>query len=100
MAGGEVEHLSNMSYNDDMNATIRNIDERLYRSLKARAAGEGRSIGEVLNDAIREYLLSRKIQRGKRRSRPGFLDLGPVDLGPGTERLSDEIDELLYGREP
>jgi hypothetical protein len=83
-----------------MNATMRNIDERLYRLLKARAAGEGRAVGEVLDDAIREYLLSRRIQRRKRRSRPGFLDLGPVDLGPGTEHLSAEIDDALFMREP
>jgi plasmid stability protein len=36
-----------------MNATIRNIDETLCRSLKARAASEGRAMGEALNDAIR-----------------------------------------------
>ena len=98
MVGIKVERVSNMSYNDDMNATIRNIDDGLYKSLKAQAASEGRAIGEVLNDAIREYLFTRKVRRRKGRVKPGFLDLEPVDFGPGNEHLSEEIDQILYGR--
>ena len=39
-----------------MDTTIRNLDEWTYRELKARAALEGRTIGEVVNEAIRSYL--------------------------------------------
>lgn len=92
MGSGEIERVSDMSYNDDMNATIRNIDGKLYLELKARAAREGRTIGAVLNDAIRSYLGGTR--RGRRKTR--FLDLEPVDFGPGNERLSEEIDEVVY----
>ena len=85
-----------MSYNDDMNVTIRNIDGKLYKALKARAAVEGRTIGEVLGDAIKEYLFLRKV-RGRRGRGVRLADLKPVDYGPGNERLSEEIDEILYG---
>jgi len=35
----------------------------------------------------------------KRERRPGksLLRLRPVDWGPGTEKSSTEIDEVLYG---
>lgn len=85
--------MSYMSYNDDMNATIRNIDGNLYRMLKARAAREGRTIGEVLNDAIRSYLSESSSPRKKR----SLFDIAPEPFPPGNERLSEQIDEILYG---
>jgi plasmid stability protein len=76
-----------------MDKTIRNLDERAYRALKARAASQGRSLGEVVSEAIRSYL---------GRPRPGsgtasLADLIPEDLGPGTETLSDDVDTIVYG---
>jgi len=39
-----------------MDTTIRNLDEQAYKALRARAVLEGRTIGEVINEAIRGYL--------------------------------------------
>ncbi len=39
-----------------MDTTIRNLDETAYRQLKARAALEGKTIGEMVNEAIRAFL--------------------------------------------
>lgn len=39
-----------------IDTTIRNIDDTAYRAIKARAALEGRSIGELVTDAIQIYL--------------------------------------------
>ena len=39
-----------------MDTTIRNLDEAAYRSLKARGALAGKTIGEMVNEAIRAYL--------------------------------------------
>lgn len=75
-----------------MDTTVRNLDEALYRKLKSRAALEGRNLGEVLNAAIRAYL-----------GRPGpdrrgsLRDLRPERFGRGNERLSEEIDAVVYG---
>jgi len=44
-----------------MRTTIR-IDDDLYRSVKQRAAATGRSISEVLEDAVRAGLAPRLIQ--------------------------------------
>lgn len=74
-----------------MDATIRNLDDDAYRALKAKAALEGKSVGEALNEAIRAYVGR---PRGKKHS---LRDIKPVDFGPGTERLSEEIDDILYG---
>lgn len=82
-----------MCYNRDMDTTIRNLDDRVYRKLKARAALVGKTIGEALNDAIRAYL-----------ARPDFVpktgslrDLTPEAYPTGNERLSSEIDRIVYG---
>lgn len=35
-----------------MDTTVRNLDEAAYRKAKARAALEGKTIGEVISDAL------------------------------------------------
>lgn len=82
-----------MCYIVNMNTTIRNLDKQAYRALKARAALTGKTIGEVVNEAIRSYLA-----RPKTFSRRGSLkDLIPETYPKGNERLSEEIDILVYG---
>lgn len=78
-----------------MDVTVRNVDDDAYRRLKARAALEDRTLGEVLTDAIEAYLEGTR-SAGDTGS---LADLEPVDFGPGNERLSVEHDEVLYGRE-
>ncbi|HSI98088.1 MAG TPA: hypothetical protein VK926_06965 [Gaiellaceae bacterium] len=76
-----------------MDTTIRNLDERAYRELKARAALTGRTIGELVNEAIRAYLARPGEQAGRRSLR----DLTPEPYPVGTERLSEEVDVVVYG---
>ena len=76
-----------------MDTTIRNLDEELYRQLKARAALEGSNIGELINDALRGYLA-----RSSNGPKHGSLrDLEPESYPEGCERLSEEIDAVVYG---
>ena len=76
-----------------MDTTIRNLDERAYRSLKARAALLGKTMGEAVNDAIRAYLTRPDVL-----PRPGSLrDLTPEAYPEGSEHLSEEIDAIAYG---
>lgn len=77
-----------------MDVTVRNVDEDAYRRLKARAALEDRTVGEVLSEAIRSYVRGDLAPFEKTGS---LLDIEPVDFGPGTEQLSERIDEILYG---
>lgn len=76
-----------------VDTTIRNLDARVYRSLKARAAMSGKTIGEVVNEAIRAYLARPDLLPGQ----GGLRDLTPEAYPEGTERLSEEIDAVVYG---
>lgn len=76
-----------------MDTTIRNLDEGAYRELKARAALAGKTIGDVLTEAIRCYL-ARPASVTKRGS---LRDLTPERYPKGNERLSERIDHVVYG---
>jgi plasmid stability protein len=76
-----------------MNTTIRNLDDAGYRALKARAALSRRTIGDLINEAIRSYL-----RRPDPSSQTKSLrDLNPKLYPKGTERLSEEINREVYG---
>lgn len=76
-----------------MDTTIRNLDRRAYRALKAQASLEGRTIGDAVNEAIRAY-----VAWPGRRERSGSLRLlKPQEFPSGNERLSEEIDTVVYG---
>lgn len=79
-----------------MDTTIRNLDEETYRELKARAARGGRTIGETVNEAVRFYLAVPSPYD----CRGSLFDLEPEDFPPGSERLSEEIDQVVYGVDP
>ena len=76
-----------------MDRTIRNLDEDVYRQLKARAALRGATVGELVNEALRAWL-ARPEATGGRRS---LADLRPEPYPDGNERLSEEIDAVAYG---
>ncbi len=74
-----------------MDTTIRNLDPQAYRALKARAALMGRTVGEEMNEAIRAYLLLSDRKKGR-----SLRELQPEPYPPGNERLSEQIDEIVY----
>lgn len=76
-----------------MDTTIRNLDERAYRELKARAALSGKTIGETVNEAIRAYLARPDL------SHPtgSLADIEPLEYPEGNERLSEQVDAVVYG---
>ncbi len=77
-----------------MDTTVRNLDEQAYRALRARAVIEGRTVGELISEAIRVYLL-----RGTTVQKRGTLRaLKPEPFPEGNEQLSSEIDSIVYGQ--
>jgi plasmid stability protein len=74
-----------------MDTTILNLDAQIYRELKARAALAGKTVGEVLNEAMTAYL-ARPEGKPKERS---LRDLGPEPFPDGNEHLSEEIDAVV-----
>jgi plasmid stability protein len=76
-----------------MDTTVRNLDEQAYRALRARAVLERRTVGELISEAIRGYLA-----RGPQKRGAGSLRaLRPEPYPEGNERLSSEIDAVVYG---
>jgi plasmid stability protein len=75
-----------------MDATLGNLDENAYRAVRERAAAEGRTVDELLNEAIRIYLTRVLVQQRKMSLR----DLQPEPFPEGNERLSMEIDSVVY----
>ena len=85
--------LCPLCYNAPVGTTIRNLDERAYRALKARAALCGKTIGELVNTAIQAYL-----GRPGAPARPASLrELRPEPYPEGCETLSEDIDRVVYG---
>jgi hypothetical protein len=76
-----------------MDTTVRNLDEQAYRALRARAVLEGRTVGELISEAIRSYLGRGVVKRGTATLRA----LRPEPYPEGNERLSSEIDGIVYG---
>jgi hypothetical protein len=72
---------------------IHNLDERAYEALLRRAVVEGREVGDLLNEAVRSYLA--RPDKAQRRST--LRDLRPERFPEGNERLSEEIDSIVYG---
>lgn len=75
-----------------MDTTIRNLDERAYRALRARAVMQGRSVGDLLNEAMRAYLALIPLTKG----RSSLRDLKLESFPEGNDHLSQEIDAILY----
>ena len=76
-----------------MDTTIRNLDEAAYRRLKARAALSGKTMGQVVNEAIRAYLAL----PGPGNQQGTLRDLHPSLYSDGTEDLSEQVDAIVYG---
>ncbi len=84
-----------MCYNHYVDTTIRNLDAELYRKLRSRAALAGMTVGEAVSEAMRAYLARPQA------SKTGSLtDLVPEPFPDGNERLSEEVDAVVYGSRP
>jgi hypothetical protein len=76
-----------------MDTTVRNLEEQAYRALRARAVREGRTVGELINEAIRSDLERPALKQGKTSLRA----LVPEPFPDGNEHLSSSIDDIVYG---
>jgi len=77
-----------------MDKTIRNLDRDLYRQARARAVLTGRPVGEIVSEALAVYLA----RPGSTKRDRSLRELIPEQYPPGTERLSEEVDAIVYGR--
>ena len=78
-----------------MDTTIRNLRRETYLAARARAVLKGKTVGELISNAIDYYLAlpDPELDRDKRGS---FFDLPCYDLGSKNKTLSTDIDQILY----
>ena len=79
----------------NVDITFRNVDGEALQNFKAEAVRENKTFGEALAEAILLWLKHKKLIK-KKKTRLSLSK--PVDFGPGTENLSERVDEVLYGR--
>lgn len=71
--------------------TVRDVDEETLRMFKAKAAEHKMKMGKALTEAMQNWLQSKK--HPKKGSR---LFAKPFDWGKNTDKLSTQIDDILY----
>ncbi len=84
-----------MCYIGDMNITIRNIDEAVYRQVKAAAATEGIPVGIYLSKVLKTWF--GKAPSKKSNAVHSVLDIKPIKTGP--VHASERVDEIVYGHD-
>jgi len=78
-----------------MNITVRGLDEAVFRRFKAKAVEEGLKLGEAVTQAMEMWIKMRSVK-----PKASLLNIEPFNWGEGTERVSVEIDRILYGEKP
>ncbi len=73
-----------------MQLSVRDVDDRVFKKFKAWAAEEDVPIGKAITLAMDTWL-ERKEKRTK------LTDFKPFNFGKGAEKLSEEIDKVVYG---
>jgi len=73
---------------------VREIDREVFREFKARAVEENIRLGYALTLAMKQWI-EREIKKQREIKMP---KLKPFNFGPGNERVSEDIDKILYGK--
>ena len=71
--------------------TVKEVDEEAFNELKSEAIKGKMNVGTALTLAMENWTSSLK------KTKDSLLKWKPVDWGPGTEHLSEQIDEIIYG---
>ncbi|MDR3717800.1 MAG: ribbon-helix-helix protein, CopG family [Bryobacteraceae bacterium] len=75
-----------------MDALIPNLDDSTYRAIRARAALEGRPVGELITEALRAYLARMAATESMAR----LLDEPEERVSARPERPGPAVDEVVY----
>jgi len=70
--------------------TVKEVNEKAFRELKAFAVHHNMHVGAALSLAIESWLATMKNRKDT------LSTLKPVNWGKGTEHLSEEVDSILY----
>jgi plasmid stability protein len=75
-----------------MDALIPNLDDSTYRAIRARAALEGRPVGEVITEAMRAYLARTAATESMER----LLDEPEEGGSAKPDRSGPAVDDVVY----
>ena len=70
--------------------TVREVDEGVFREFKAEATKQGLTLGSAITLAMEKF-------HNDLRKKKKFTSLKPISWGKGTEKVSEQVDEILYG---
>lgn len=71
---------------------IREIDLDTFRKFKALAVERKLKLGDAITEAMNTMLSKREEKRNLKK----VFKIKPFDFGKGSERLSEEIDSIIY----
>ena len=71
--------------------SIKNVEEQVFREFKAESVKDGLKIGKALTMAMKLWLETKD-----KKKKMSLLDFKPKKWGKGTEKASEEIDNILY----
>jgi len=74
-----------------MQMSIKGIEKDVFREFKAESVREGLNVGKAMTLAMKLWLES-KHKKPKMR----LLEFKSTDWGKGTEKTSEEINEIIY----
>ena len=75
---------------------VREVNTEVYRKFIVVALQEKIKVGTALTMAMQGWIVE-KNKKVKKKDIRNLLKIKPFDSEPGNERLSEEIDDILYG---
>ena len=72
---------------------VRDVDAESFRKFRVVALAEKMKIGKALSLALERFVAERR----KKEEFSFFKKVKPFDWGVGGEKISEEIDGILYG---
>ena len=76
---------------------VREVNTEVYRKFRVVALQEKIKVGTALTMAMQGWIVE-KNKKVKKKDIRNLLKIKPFDSEPGNERLSEEIDDILYGK--
>ncbi len=73
-----------------MQLSVRDVDEKVFREFKAAAVRNKVKLGGALTLAMMKF--RQELDRKRK-----FTDFKPTKWGKGSEHVSEQVDEILYG---
>ncbi|MEK6811240.1 MAG: hypothetical protein AABX96_01895 [Nanoarchaeota archaeon] len=75
---------------------VREVNTEVYRKFRAVAIQEKIKVGMALTMAMQGWIIENN-KKMKKKDVRNLLKIKPFDFGPNSEKLSEEIDDVLYG---